>query len=100
VPVSSLYRWAKDAAHKSRRPKTIRKTTWTTQLVQAVEEWRLEEPMRAKAKILVKLIEQGLKVSEATEGSQAPKSCYKPRPAAPLQACTPAGPVTRGGAAR
>jgi putative transposase len=67
-PLSTLYRWAKNPSLKSRRPKTIRKTTWTTELVQAVEEWRLEEPMWGKAKIVVKLREQGFKVSEATVG--------------------------------
>ena len=68
VPVSTLYRWSKDASSKSRRPKRARKTTWTTALVQAVEEWRLEEPMWGKAKIVVKLKEQGLAASEATVG--------------------------------
>jgi transposase InsO family protein len=68
TPLSTLYRWAKDASRKSRRPKTIRKATWTSKLVQAVEDWRLEEPMWGKAKIVVKLIEQGFKVSEATVG--------------------------------
>ena len=67
-PPSTLYRWAKSACLRSRRPKTTRKTTWTTQLVQAVEEWRLEEPTWGKAKILVKLREQGFTVSEATIG--------------------------------
>jgi putative transposase len=68
IPLSTLYRWAKDAPIGSRRPKTTRKTTWTTQLVQAVEEWRLEEPTWGKAKIVVKLREQGFTVSEATIG--------------------------------
>jgi putative transposase len=68
TPLSTLYRWAKDAPPKSRRPKTTRKTTWTTKLVQAVEEWRLEEPTWGKAKIVVKLREEGFTVSEATAG--------------------------------
>jgi putative transposase len=68
TPLSTLYRWAKDAPPKSRRPKTTRKTTWTTKLVQAVEAWRLEEPTWGKAKIVVKLREEGLAVSEATVG--------------------------------
>lgn len=66
--LSTLYRWEKQARHKSRRPRTSRKTTWTTELVQAVEQWRLEEPMWGRAKILVKLVEQGFKTSEATVG--------------------------------
>ena len=68
TPLSTLYRWAKGAPLKSRRPKTTRKTTWTTQLVQVVEEWRLEEPTWGKARIVVKLREQGFTVSEATIG--------------------------------
>lgn len=67
-PVSTLYRWVKDASHQSRRPKTVRRAAWTSALVEAVQEWRLEEPMWGKAKIVVKLIEQGFKVSEATVG--------------------------------
>ena len=68
TPLSTLYRWAKDATLRSRRPNTTRKTTWTTELVQAVEEWRLEEPTWGKAKIVVKLREQGFTASEATVG--------------------------------
>ena len=68
TPLSTLYRWAKDAPLKSRRPETTRKTIWTTKLVQAVEEWRLEEPAWGKAKIVVKLREQGFTASEATVG--------------------------------
>ena len=68
TPLSTLYRWAKDTPPKSRRPKTARKTTWTTKLVQAVEEWRLEEPTWGKAKIVVKLREEGSATSEATVG--------------------------------
>ena len=48
-PPSTLYRWAKSVPFRSRRPNTTRKTTWTTELVQAVEEWRLEEPTRPKS---------------------------------------------------
>jgi putative transposase len=68
VPLSTLYRWAKDAPIRSRRPKRLRKATWTPQLVKAVEEWRLEEPTWGKARIVVKLREQGFKASEATVG--------------------------------
>jgi putative transposase len=68
TPPSTLYRWASDAAPKSRRPKTIRKSAWTSKLVQAVEEWRLEEPTWGKAKIIVKLRQEGFTVSEATVG--------------------------------
>jgi putative transposase len=68
TPLSTLYRWAKDAPPKSRRPKTTRKPAWTTKLVQAVEEWRLDEPTWGKAKIIVKLRQEGFTVSEATVG--------------------------------
>jgi putative transposase len=67
-PVSTLYRWSKDARGRSRRPKATRKSSWTPDLVQAVEEWRLEEPMWGKAKIVVKLRGDGFAVSEATVG--------------------------------
>ena len=70
TPLSTLYRWAKDAPPKSRRPKTIRKPAWTTKLVQAVEEWRLEEPTWGKAKLgPLGLRDQGFAVSaQATVG--------------------------------
>lgn len=66
--LAKLYRWEKQARPKSKRPKTTRKATWTTGLVQAVEHLRLEEPMWGRAKIVVKLREQGFKASEATIG--------------------------------
>lgn len=66
--LAKLYRWEKRPHLQSRRPKNTRKTTWTTDLVQAVEALRLDEPMWGKAKIVVKLREQGFKVSEATIG--------------------------------
>jgi transposase InsO family protein len=66
--LATLYRWEKQAKPKSRRPKTTRKTTWTTALVQAVQALRLDEPMWGPVKIIVKLREQGFKVSVATVG--------------------------------
>jgi transposase InsO family protein len=66
--LATLYRWEKRPHLQSRRPKNTRKTTWTTDLVQAVEALRLDEPMWGKAKLVVKLREQGFKVSEATIG--------------------------------
>ena len=66
--LAKLYRWEKQPTPKSRRPKATRKTTWTTELVQAVEHLRLDEPMWGRAKIFVKLEEQGFKASEATVG--------------------------------
>ncbi|HXF53080.1 MAG TPA: integrase core domain-containing protein [Hyphomicrobiaceae bacterium] len=66
--LSTLYRWEKQAQPKSKRPKSPRKTTWTSELVQAVEALRLEEPMWGRAKLAVKLNEQGFNTSEATVG--------------------------------
>lgn len=66
--LAKLYRWEKRAQPKSKRPKSTRKTTWTTELVQAVEALRLDEPMWGRAKITVKLKEQGFETSEATVG--------------------------------
>jgi transposase InsO family protein len=66
--LAKLYRWEKQAQPKSRRPKSTRKSAWTSELVQAVEALRLDEPMWGRAKIVVKLREQGFKVSEATIG--------------------------------
>jgi len=66
--LAKLYRWEKQAQPKSKRPKSTRKTTWTTKLVQAVEALRLDEPMWGRAKIVVKLRDQGFKTSEATVG--------------------------------
>jgi transposase InsO family protein len=66
--LAKLYRWETQVQPRSRRPKTARKTTWTTALVQAVEALRLDEPMWGRAKIVVKLRDQGFKASEATVG--------------------------------
>jgi putative transposase len=66
--LAKLYRWEQRVQAKSRRPKTTRKTTWTTNLVQAVEDLRLDEPMWGRAKIVVKLRDEGFCVSEATVG--------------------------------
>lgn len=66
--LAKLYRWEKQPRAKSRRPRSPRKTTWTTDLVQTVEHLRLDEPMWGKAKLVVKMREQGFKVSEATIG--------------------------------
>jgi transposase InsO family protein len=66
--LAKLYRWEKQPRSRSKRPRSPRRTTWTTELVQAVEHLRLEEPMWGKAKLVVKLREQGFKVSEATIG--------------------------------
>jgi len=38
VPRSTLYRWGKDAAPKSRRPHRLRPKTWTPALRQAAEQ--------------------------------------------------------------
>ena len=97
TPLSTLYRWAKDTPPKSRRPKTTRKTTWTTKLVQAVEEWRLEEPMWGKAKIVVKLREERSTRRRQPSGASSPISSSAER-SSPCPPC--AGRPTRKWAAK
>lgn len=70
--LAKLYRWEKQAQAKSKRPKSTRKTTWATELVQAVEDLRLDEPMWGRAKIAVKLRDLGFETSEATVGRIIP----------------------------
>jgi len=68
VPRSTLYRWEKDAAPKSRRPRRVRQKTWTPALRQAVERLRQDFPMWGRAKIGPLLRAEGFKVSDATVG--------------------------------
>src|ERR1700704_4424695 len=51
VPRATLYRWQKQPALRSRRPKRVRAKTWTPALVEAVEALRLDRPMWGRAKI-------------------------------------------------
>jgi transposase InsO family protein len=68
VPLSTLYRWTKQQAPQSRKPHTVRKTTWTSALVQAVERLRLDFPMWGKDKLAPLLRKEGFHVSVSTVG--------------------------------
>ena len=68
VPRSTLYRWEKDAAPKSRRPKRVRQPKWPPVLVEAVEAVRADNPMWGKRKIAALLNREGQAVSISTVG--------------------------------
>jgi transposase InsO family protein len=68
VPRSTLYRWEKDAAPKSRRPHRVRAKTWTPALRQAAERLRQDFPMWGRAKLGPLLRAEGFTVSDATVG--------------------------------
>jgi putative transposase len=65
---ATLYRWMKRCEPKSRRPWRLRTPTWPSGLVRAVERWRKEEPCWGRAKIVIKLREEGFTVSASTVG--------------------------------
>jgi len=67
-PRSTLYRWQKAPAPKSRRPHQVRKTAWSPALLQAVQELRADNPMWGKRKLAVLLRREGLQVSVSTVG--------------------------------
>lgn len=68
VPVSTLYRWQKQEAPRSRRPKQPRKSKWPSALVMAVERLRLDFPMWGKDKLAPLLAREGFKTSASTVG--------------------------------
>ena len=68
VARATLYRWAKDAAPKSRRPHRVRPKTWTPALRQAVERLRQDFPMWGRAKLGPLVRAEGFPVSDATVG--------------------------------
>ena len=68
VPRSTLYRWQKAPAPKSRRPHRTRKPAWPPALVRAVEELRADNPMWGKRKLAVLLRREGFVVSVSTVG--------------------------------
>jgi len=68
VPRATLYRWQTQKTPRSRRPKTVRKPAWSTELVQAVERLRQDFPMWGRDKIAPLLIAQGFATSVATVG--------------------------------
>ena len=65
---ASLYRREPHPKLKSRRPKRMRKPTWTPELLEAVEATRLVCPMWGKAKLGPLLRAQGFAVSDVTIG--------------------------------
>ena len=75
VPRSTLFNWDRLRRQgrlepRSRRPRRLRGPGWSPELVEAVKEARLEQPMRGKAKIavVVQRALPGQAVSESTIG--------------------------------
>ena len=68
VPRSTLYRWQRCPELRSRRPRRLRRPLWTSDLVQAIEELRLDNPMWGKRKLVVLLRREGRTVSTSTVG--------------------------------
>jgi len=68
VPRSTLYRWEKEPQPKSRRPHRRRGRQWTSELAQAVEELRNDNPMWGKRKLAVLLRREGFSASTSTVG--------------------------------
>ena len=68
VPLSTLYRWARQPAPRSRAPQRRRRRTWSHQLIRAVERLRGDFPMWGKAKLGPLLRKQGFAVSDSTVG--------------------------------
>jgi putative transposase len=65
---ASLYRWERCPEPKSRRPRRVRRRQWTSSLVQAVEELRLDNPMWGKRKLAWLLRREGVAISASTVG--------------------------------
>lgn len=65
---ASLYRWERCPDPKSRRPRQVRRRQWTSSLVQAIEELRLDNPMWGKRKLAWVLSREGVAVSPSTVG--------------------------------
>jgi transposase InsO family protein len=76
ISPDTFYRWKKryrpddlrSLEERSHRPQHMRKSTWTTETVKAVQRLREEYPRWGKAKIARLLAEQGLTVSESMVG--------------------------------
>jgi transposase InsO family protein len=68
VARSTLYRWEKDGAPKSRRPHRMRAKSWTPALRAEVERLRTDFPFWGKAKLGPILRKQGFVASDATVG--------------------------------
>jgi len=68
VPRSTLYRWERRPILRSRRPHSPRRPQWPTQIIQAVEDLRADNPMWGKRKLAWFLRRDGLTVSISTVG--------------------------------
>jgi len=73
---ATYYRWKKrydptrlnSLENRSKRPKNIRKPTWTWQLCEHIRELRDRHPAYGKAKLRVLMLREGITVSESTVG--------------------------------
>ncbi len=76
IPRSTLYRWQKrlkeegprGLEEKSRRPKNLRRPTWSAELAQAVVDLREKYPRWGKDKLVVLLRREGWQVSTSMVG--------------------------------
>jgi putative transposase len=68
VSRATLYRWRHRPEPRSRRPHRLRRPTWTSALVRAVERLRAEHPMWGKRKITVLLRREGIAASSSMVG--------------------------------
>ena len=68
VPVSTLYRWAKQPVPRSRAPRHRRQPHWPAATVRALERLRHDFPMWGKAKLGPLLRAEGHAVSDSTVG--------------------------------
>ena len=68
VPRSTLYRWEKAPAPKSRRPHRLRANGWSRELRAEVERLRCDFPFWGKDKLGPLLRKAGMIVSNATVG--------------------------------
>ena len=76
LPRSTMFRWQKrlkgygprGVEARSRRPKRVRKPTWSLQLVEGVLRWREGYPRWGKEKLVVLLRGEGWPVSPSTVG--------------------------------
>lgn len=68
VPRSTLYRWEKQPAPRSRRPHRMRKNGWTRELRAETERLRTDFPFWGKDKLGPILRKAGFAVSNATVG--------------------------------
>ena len=68
VARATLYRWEKNPVRRSRRPHRMRRKTWTSAVVRAIERLRDANPMWGKRKLAVLLRREGLAVSVSMVG--------------------------------